>query len=108
MAGILYVTECTDVFQTSSGLVGITRTPFQAKQIISGTGTSAVFNKATRFVRLHSDSGYTTGVQFDFGNPNGPNPPAIVAASPRMAANQTEYFAVNGGTDAIAAAPSAQ
>lgn len=61
---------------------------------ISGSSVaSSAFNVATKVVRVH-----TTAVCHVKINSN----PTATTASMRMAADQTEYFGVNGGSDKIA------
>lgn len=70
--------------------------PPLAEQTVSVSGTSAqssAFNASTRFIRVHTDAICSILI--------GSNPTATTAKK-RMAADQTEYFAVNGG-DKIAA-----
>ena len=61
---------------------------------MSGTSAqSSAFNAATRFIRVHTDAICSILI--------GSNPTATTAKK-RLAADQTEYFAVNSG-DKIAA-----
>lgn len=62
---------------------------------IGGTSTqSSAFNSATRYVRLHTDA--ICSILFG-------TDPTATAAKKRLAANQTEYFAVpSGGTHKVA------
>ncbi len=56
---------------------------------IGGSSTqSSAFNAATRFVRIHTDAicSYAFGAN-----------PTATSSKPRMAAGQTEYFAVTPG-----------
>ena len=60
----------------------------------SGTSTqSSAFNAATTIIRVHTDTVCNIKI--------GSNPTAA-ATSMRLAADQTEYFGVNGGSDKIA------
>lgn len=62
---------------------------------ISGSSVqSSVFNSATTIVRVHATAVCHVKI--------GSNPTAA-ATGMRMAADQTEYFGVKGGTDKIAA-----
>jgi hypothetical protein len=96
----LYVTEFSRI-ERQDGLPGaivqIAQQPPVAEQTVSISGTSAqssAFNANTRFVRLHTDA--ICSVEF------GTNPTATTAKA-RLAANQTEYFAVNPGGSVIVA-----
>src|SRR5689334_1260206 len=86
----LYVTEfetLAGAMNGGNGQMGVM--PPLAEQTVSLSGTSAqssAFNKNTRVVRLHTDA--ICSVEF------GTNPTAT-AAKARMAANQTEYFALS-------------
>jgi hypothetical protein len=67
------------------------RQPSVAAQTRSASGSTAqssAFNVATRFVRVHTDA----IISYKFGA----NPTAATT-DPRMAADTTEYFAVNPG-----------
>jgi hypothetical protein len=71
--------------------VQVARQPTVATQTVTVTGTSAqsaAFSGDTRLVRIHCDA----IVSFLFGT----NPTATTA-SPRLAADQTEYFSVPVG-----------
>jgi hypothetical protein len=66
------------------------------EQTVTTSGSSvqsSVFNSATKIIRVHTDTACTIKI-----NSN----PTAAATSMRMAADQTEYFGVNGGTDKIA------
>jgi len=89
----LYITEFAELAIGPAGRVGSMGVqPPIAEQAISNAGAttqSAAFNAKTRFVRLHTD----TICAIEFGT----NPTAVAAGASgtaRMAANQTEYFAV--------------
>ncbi len=86
MAGKLYITEYENVLQIN-GVSPIALEPALATQVVSySTSTqSAAFNARTRFVRLHTDA--ICSIEF------GTNPTATTSTR-RMAAGQTEYFAV--------------
>ncbi len=89
----LYITEFAELAIGPAGRVGSMGVmPPVAEQTIASNAASAqsaAFNAKTRFVRLHADT-QITAVAF------GTNPTAVAGAggSARMAANQTEYFAV--------------
>jgi|SRR6185312_9869663 len=97
----LYVTEYQGIGQVGAGIDGSSfRVPCQAplgdgtqitqKILISGSSTqSAAFNRNTRLIRVHTDGICSIFV-------GGANPQATVGTD-RLAANQTEYFAVNPG-----------
>lgn len=105
MAGNVYVTEFSQVFVDSGGNIQMAATPPIAKQIVASGGTSAAFNKATRFIRVNADSGFTSpaAAQIEIGS----GTPTVVTASMRLSINQTEYFKVNPG-DAITVGTVAQ
>lgn len=66
------------------------------EQTVTTSGSSVqstVFGTATRVIRVHTDTACNIKI--------GSNPTAA-ATSMKMAANTTEYFGVNGGTDKIA------
>lgn len=85
---VLYISEYADMRY----LAGYE--PAIATQTVSVGGSSvqsAVFNEQTKFVRVHTD--VVCSVLF------GVNPTATTS-SPRLAAGQTEYFAVRAPLDA--------
>jgi hypothetical protein len=88
----LYITEFSE-----SGLAQVPNRapmaplPAVASQAVTISGTSAqssAFNSATRAIRIHTDAICSVLV--------GANPTAATT-SPRMAADQTEYFSVQPG-----------
>jgi hypothetical protein len=87
----VYVTEYLALGK--GALDNVTQAPAEpplAEQLVAITGSStqsAAFNQRTRFVRVHADA--ICSVAF------GSNPTAVNTAK-RLAANQTEYFGVNG------------
>lgn len=85
---VLYVTELADLGQAGGNSAPIAQLPVVAEQAITFTThtESSAFNPATRYVRLHTDT--VCFVKF------GTAPTAITATNLRLAANQTEYFAV--------------
>lgn len=87
----LYITEFHTLGATPEGAT-FPLVPPAADQtpVAIGVGStqSAAFNVSTRFVRLHADA--ICSVAF------GSNPTAT-ADNARLAANQTEYFAVSPG-----------
>ena len=86
----LYITEYADS-GFISGPVAVAKEPritSQTVEIAAGSAQSAAFNSATRLVRLHTDAICSV----DFGTD-----PTAVETESRMAANQTEYFAVPHG-----------
>lgn len=89
---VLYIEEYADLPLLGNGQAGqVARAPGVARQTVAIGGTSAqsaAFNAKTRYVRLHTDA--TCSILF------GANPTATTS-TPRMAANQTEYFAVTRG-----------
>lgn len=84
----LYITEYATTGWTSAKGLPCGQEPAVATQAIAIPGTSATFQINTKFVRLHTDN--TCSVLF------GANPTATTS-SPRMVAQQTEYFGVVGG-----------
>lgn len=98
MAGNIYIAEFSQVLVDSGGNIVMGKTPPLAKQIVASGATSSAFNVATRYIRVNADSGFTSpaAAQIEIGTA-----PAIVAASMRLAINQTEYFAVNAGDKLI-------
>lgn len=88
---LLYITEFQTVGRDHNNGMSVAFTPAITGQIVVNTGgstQSAAFSDKTRLVRLMTDS--ICSVKF------GTNPTATTA-DPRMAANQTEYFAVQPG-----------
>lgn len=86
--GIAYIEEYEQLALDSMGRPSqIAKQGSVATQKITYTTTtqSAAFNGRTRFVRIHTDS----ICSYSFGS----NPTATTS-TPRMAANQTEYFGV--------------
>jgi hypothetical protein len=88
----LYVTEYLGLGRAALDTVTQAPTePALTEQLVAIGGSStqsAAFSTRTRLVRVHCDA--ICSVAF------GPNPTAVNTAK-RLAANQTEYFAVNGG-----------
>lgn len=87
----LYILEASSIGQVANGTIQSVNLPAIATQriAIGGTSTqSAPFNTTTKAVRLHSDAICSIA---------GGASPVATTSSPRMAADQTEYFAVNGG-----------
>lgn len=90
--GILYITEYADVGRDQNGnLAPVAMLPPLNQQAITFTTStqSAVLNAQTRLVRLHTDSicSFRAAVN-----------PTAVTTDARLAANQTEYFAVPPGS----------
>lgn len=79
----LYITEYADL-RYMSGLEPAIAT--QLVDFTAGVTASAEFNAETRFVRLHTDA--LASIVFGIS-------PVATTSHPRMAAGQTEYFAVN-------------
>jgi hypothetical protein len=88
----LYITEHVDLAVDARGQVislGEDTGLDQPRLAISGSsGQSLATRKATKFIRLHTDA--ICSVSF------GSNPTATTS-NRRMAANQTEFFAIKGG-----------
>lgn len=88
----LYITEFARLYSNPNGVCQTAyQPPTTADQTVSIGGSSTqsnAFNAATNIVRLHADS--ICSVEF------GSNPTASTTCA-RMAANQTEYYAVVPG-----------
>ena len=90
--GILYITEFADEGRDANGnLAPVAMMPPIAQQAITFTTStqSAVLNAQTRLVRLHTDSICSVRAAVN---------PTAVTTDARLAANQTEYFAVPAGS----------
>ena len=89
---VVYIEEFPESPVGKNGqIIPAGRQPSLATQVVSitvGSLQSAAFNAKTKFIRMHADS----VCSYLFGS----NPTATTT-TPRMAANQTEYFAVNAG-----------
>lgn len=84
----LYITEFAVLYSNPNGVGQMATQPPSAEQTVAIGGSSTqsnTFNAATKFVRLHTDS--ICSIEF------GTNPVASTVTA-RMAANQTEYFAI--------------
>lgn len=92
MASLLDITELRTLPTDPNGRVILCAGfPFVTQQQVNygaGSTQSAAFNDETRFVRLHTD----TACRILFGS----NPTAL-GTHMRMAAGQTEFFAVSPG-----------
>lgn len=86
----LYITEYVTSGWTSASGLPCGQEPAIATQAVSIPGTSAAFNASTRFVRLHTDA--ICSVAFAVSG----QAPAPTTSTPRLNANQTEYFGVSG------------
>lgn len=87
---LLYISEYAEEGHFPSS-VSVGAEPSTDQTPVTLTGSSAqssAFKNNTRLVRLANDSSSAICVAF------GTNPTATVSVSKRMAANQTEYFAV--------------
>jgi len=92
----VYITEFARLAGTPDGPVQIPQDPALANQFMATAGASAqtnAFNVATQLIRVHTDGICAIDI--------GTNPTAVATAGPgqtrRLAANQTEYFAVPAG-----------
>ncbi|MCK1367628.1 hypothetical protein [Bradyrhizobium sp. 62] len=88
MASKLYITEYADMAQTVRGGAQIAQQPSIANQTVDysgGVASSAAFNAATTYVRIHTDSICSIA----FGTA-----PTATTNSKRMPADSTEYFGV--------------
>ena len=84
----LYISEYSQAGITGPGMLPVANEPGATTQTVSIGGTTAqssAFGTTTRFVRIHTDA--ICSIAF------GSNPTATTAKL-RLAANQTEYFAV--------------
>lgn len=91
----LYIAEYAELPIGPAGRIGqFALQPPLVEQAIANTAgntQSSAFNAQTRYVRLHNDASNPVAIKF------GTNPTAVAAGASgtmRMAANQTEYFAV--------------
>ena len=84
---VLYITEYCDTFATPEG-TSIALEPNNADQTVAigvSSASSNAFQNNTNLIRLHTDSICSVA----FGTA-----PTAAATTRRLAANQTEYFAV--------------
>ena len=84
----VYISEYARGTLGSRGTIYSAEEPAVATQVIDTGGgaiASAVFNKETRYIRVHTDG----IMSYRFGTA-----PVAVTTDSRMAANQTEYFGV--------------
>lgn len=87
----LYISEYSEAGIKGPGMLPVAAEPGATTQTVSIGGASAqssAFGSTTRFVRIHTDA--ICSVAF------GSNPTATTSKA-RLAANQTEYFAVRPG-----------
>lgn len=86
----LYVTEFADLGRVGGiSQVGVqTPTAEQTVSIGASSAASSAFQNNTKFVRLHTDS--ICSITFGAS-------PTATSSKARMAANQTEYYAVPNG-----------
>ena len=88
----LYISEYTSLAAVpSSGSAQVAGEPAIAVQVVDYSGgvtSSSAFNSRTRLIRVHTDA--VCSIRFDGS--------AATISYPRMAADQTEYFGVGGGT----------
>lgn len=90
----LYITEFARQGRDAAGYLqqnGAAEQPPVAEQTLaigSSSAASSAFNAATSFVRVHTDA--ICSVEFGTA-------PTATASTMRLAANQTEYFAVPKG-----------
>lgn len=87
----LYISEYSEAGIKGPGMLPAAAEPGVTTQTVAISGTtaqSAAFGATTRFVRVHTDA--ICSIAF------GSNPTATTSKL-RMAANQTEYFAVRPG-----------
>lgn len=88
----LYITEYATLGSVLGGVAniapGVALVDPAPVTIAGASAQSAAFNASTRYVRLHTDAICSIAFGAD---------PTATTASRRMAADQTEYFAVEGG-----------
>lgn len=88
----LYISEYSSLAGVpASGSVQVAGEPALAVQVVDFSGgatASNAFNSKTRVIRVHTDA--VCSVRFDGS--------AATTSYPRMAADQTEYFGVGGGS----------
>lgn len=87
----VYISEFCDMLGLGKGLGSLAKQPSIAEQTVAiggGSVQSAAFNNGTTFIRVHTDAICSILI--------GENPTAV-ATKCRMAAGQTEYFAVRAG-----------
>jgi len=87
----LFITELEAPPLSNGGVLAVAKLPSVAQQTVAvGAGSlqSNAFNALTKLVRLHTDVVCSVNI--------GANPTAS-ATTMRLAANSTEYFAVNPG-----------
>ncbi len=85
---VLYISEYTDLPFFKGNPSSIVKEPPVAEQVVAigvGSTQSSAFNGATNIVRVHTDAICSIAI--------GSNPTATTSVK-RLAANQTEYFAV--------------
>jgi hypothetical protein len=94
---VLYVTEFARIGRDAAGYSApmAEQAPLAEQTVAIGAGSvqSSAFNSATRVVRLHAD----VICSIKFGTA-----PTATAATARMAAGTTEYFAVDASQQALA------
>ena len=85
---ILYISEYTEAGIFQGNMRPVVDEPSLASQALtySTTAASTAFNAKTRIVRIHTDS--ICSIKFGTGTPT------AATTDIRLAANQTEYFAV--------------
>lgn len=88
--GVCYVASGTDgmSFKVPAQAPYYTTNTVVEQPVMGSAGSSAVFGQYTRLVRVHTDA----PIKLSIGTA-----PGATANSPRLAANQTEYFGVNPG-----------
>ena len=87
----LYISEFERMGNDGNGAVSqVAYAPEVATQVVTYTTTtqSNAFASRTRFIRVHTDSICSISIGAD---------PTATTSTARMAADQTEYFAVVGG-----------
>lgn len=89
---VLYISEyAVQGNSQGGGALPIAAGPALATQTVAIGGASAqssAFNASTRYIRVHTDAICSVLIGKD---------PTATTSSPRMAADQTEYFGVVGG-----------
>ena len=90
---VLYIAEFSGLYAKGNQTGQMAITPPIAEQHVSigmSSTASAAFNAATNLIRVHTDA--ICSIAFGAS-------PTATANGMRLAANQTEYFAVQGGQE---------
>lgn len=88
---VLYITELRDIGGGGNFPANIAHAPSLAKQTVAIGGSSVAstaFGPNTTMIRVHTDAICSIDIR---------TAPVATATTERMAANQTEYWAINPG-----------